>query len=266
MKSTMKTMLFFFAAALVLSSCTEELNPPVPGFTLSNMEPVQWDQSTIINTATGADEVSYAVTGGAYEMVNEATIQFLEATTYTVTQTVTNVDGTDETSLTVEATAPDNTYTLAGTEIALGTTDKPNAFWFGDNPYIRFLADVSGQDNPDLIKLYPVAGPNPLEGTYTSADAPGWGEVGVPGNYHAGMTSGYDGTFNFIWTTSGDGGEDLVIVLVYEDPSNSADNIYDILLSSYTLNYGNYDAQFNFVSEGTKSLVVSYRGKIDPAS
>lgn len=267
MKNTMKTMLLFVATILVLASCKEDPNPPVAGFTLDNETPVQWDMATITSTATGATETAYAVTGGTFEM-DEAmtTIQFLEAVTYTITQTVTNADGTTETSQEVVVTAPDNTYTLEGTEITLGTDDNPNAFWFGSNPYIRFLADVSGQEKGDLIKIYPVAGPNPLEGTYTSADAPGFGEVGEVGTYYAGVTSGYDGTFDFYWTTSGEGGGDLVIALVYEDATNSENNIYDIMLSSYTLNYGNYDANFSFIVEGTKSLAISYRGKIDPQS
>jgi hypothetical protein len=269
MKRTMKTMLFFFAAALVMVSCSEDPNPPVAGFNLSNETPVQWDMATITSTATGATETAYTVTGGTFEMDDAtATIQFLEAKTYTIAQTVTNADGTVESSQDVVVTAPDNTYTLEGTEIALGTTDSPNAFWFGGNPYLRFLADVAGQDNPDLIKLYPVAGPNPLQGTYTSGPVPGWGEIGEIGDYYAGMTQSYVGMSGNGWTTVGEGGSDLVIDLVYEDPTNAENNIYDITLASYTLNYGNYDwvGCGCFAAEGTKSLILSYRGKIDPAS
>ena len=259
----MKTMLFFFAVALVLAGCSEDKNPPGAGFSLSSAAVIQWDIVTITSDATGADETTYAVTGGTYEMDDVAgTIQLLEAATYTVTQTVTNADGSDEISVEVVATAPDNTYSLdGGTEISLGNTDQPNAYWYdatgmGGTIYIRFLADVAGQDNPDLIKLYPVAGPNPLQATYT------WSDAGEIGTYDAGMTADYAG-MSFGWTSFGTAGNDLVITLVYE-ATDSDNNIYDIVLSSSTLEYGNYDALWNWVSEGTKTLVVSYRGKIDP--
>ena len=69
MKDTMKTMLLFFAAILVLAGCKEdEKIPPVAGFTLDNETPVQWDKATITSTATGADETSYTITGGKTEV------------------------------------------------------------------------------------------------------------------------------------------------------------------------------------------------------
>jgi len=260
---TMKTMLMVFAAALVMTSCSDDPTPPVAGFSLSNMEPVQYDKSVIATTATGADETTYTVIGGTFEMVDEATIQFLEAATYTITQKVTNTDGSTETSLEVIATAPVNTYVLAGTEMSLSSADTPNMFWYlssmpGATPYLRVLADVAGQDNPNLFKLYPVSAVGAtLEGTYT------WSDSGDAGTYDAGMTANYAG-FAYDWTTNGDDGADLVIELVYEAPSIT-DNIYDVTVSSYTLNWGDWDyATYTWVTEGTKSLVLSYRGKIDP--
>lgn len=260
MKRTIKTMMLFVAAAMLLASCTEDPNPPVAGFSLSNETPVQWDMSVIATTATGATEESFAVTGGEFVMVDDATIQFLEAKTYTVTQTVTNADGTVESSQDVVVTEPDNTYTLDGTDMALTS----NPFWYdatamGGTVYLRFLADVDGQDNPNLIKLLPVAGPNALEATYS------WSDSGDIGTYDAGMTANYAG-FSFDWTTNGTSGGDLVIELVYEADA-AADNIYDITLATYTLNCGNWDwATYTFVPEQDRALVVSYRGKIDPAS
>lgn len=266
MKRTIKTMMFFVAGAFILASCSEDPNPPVAGFSLSNETPVQWDMSVIATTATGATEESFAVTGGEFVMVDDATIQFLEAKTYTVTQTVTNADGTVESSQDVVVTEPDNTYTLDGTELTIGTTDFPNPYWYdasamGGTVYIRMQGDEDGNDNPNLIKLYPVAGPNALEATYTYNDS---GDIGT---YDAGMSYNWDGGFGYDWTTSGETGNDLVISLVYA-ASNAEDNVYDITLSSYTLNYGNWDfaSCFCFIGEGTKPLSVSYRGKIDPAS
>ncbi|MDH3323222.1 MAG: hypothetical protein OEM04_09545 [Flavobacteriaceae bacterium] len=262
MKTTLKTIFLFFTAAVMLTACSsDDKNPPTAGFSLSDLEPVQWDVVAIASNPTAADEVVYTVSGGAYEMDGNSSIQFLEANEYTVTQTVTNGDGTDMTSLTVQVEAPQNKYALDKTDMMFNT----NAYWYdatamGGTVYIRILAEVSGQDNPNLIKLYPVSGTNPLQGTYS------YNASGDVGTYDAGMTANYAG-FSYDWTTSGEGGDDLKIELVYEDPNNSENNIYDISLSSYTLNYGNWNfSTYTFVSEGTKSFSVQYRGKIDPVS
>ena len=269
MKKTIRAILVFAVASLMLASCKEDPTPPVAGFTVSNEAPVQWDQVTITSTATGADETTYAVTGGTFEMIDDVTVQFLEAKTYTITQMVTNADGTVEASQDVTVTEPDNTYTFDDTEYTIGTEDAPNAYWWeqliydeefnpiGSFNYIRMLGDVDGQDNPNLLKLYPMAGPNALQATYT------WSDSGDIGTYDAGVTAGYAG-FSWDWTTIGNSGGDLVIELVYADATDSNNNVYDITLASYTLNYGNYDQNFSFVSEGTKDFSVSYRGVIDP--
>lgn len=259
---TMKTILLGFVAAMVMISCSEDPTPPVAGFSVSSDAVAQWGDVTITSSATGADETTYAVTGGDYVMDDATlTVQFLDVATYTIKQTVTNTDGSNESMMDVVVTAPVNTYTVAGTVMDLTS----NAFWFdgssqGGTIYIRFLADVTGQDNPNLIKLYPVAGPNALEATYT------WADDGAIGTYDAGMTANYAG-FSYDWTTNGDDGDAMVIELVYEDMADATNNIYDITLSSYTLNYGQWDfATFTWVSDGTKSFVLTYRGKIDPAS
>jgi WD40 repeat protein len=259
---TIKSILLVFTAALILASCSEDpvLNPPTAGFTVSDTAPTQWDEVVIISTAIAADDISYTVTGGNFNLV-DGTIMFLEAKTYNVVQTVTNVDGTDESSVEVVVSEPDNTYILEGTEMSLTS----NAFWYdasaqGGTIYIRFLADVAGQDNPNLIKLYPVAGANPLQATYT------WADDGTIGTYDAGMTADYAG-MTYAWTTSGNDGGDLVIELVYEG-ATAAENIYDITLSTYDLSYGQWDfaSCFCFIPEGNYSLVVTYRGVIDPAA
>lgn len=262
MKHTIKTILLFFTATVLVTSCSDDdKNPPTAGFSLSNMNPVQWDSSTIASSAIAADEISYTVTGGEFVWVDAATIQFLDDNSYTITQTVVNADGTDTSAITVDVAEPDNNYTLDGTELPF----TANAFWFdgtafGGTIYIRMVADVSGQDNPNLIKLFPVAGADPIEGTYT------WNADGDIGTYDAGMTANWDGGFGYDWTTNGDDGDNLKIELVYED-NDPNKNIYDITLSSYTLNYGNWNfANFTWESDGTQPLTVSYRGPIDPAN
>jgi len=257
MKKSIKTILLLCTISIVLTSCKKDL--PIAEFSLSDTDLIQWDKVTIISNASTAEETTYTVTGGTYELVDDTSIQFFEATSYTITQLVTNEDGNDEFSVTVNVTEPDNKYTLDGTDLPLTS----NAYWYdatsmGGTIYIRMLADVTGQDNPNLLKLYPVAGPNSIQNTYT------WSSTGDIGTYDAGMTANYAG-FDYDWTTSGNGGEDLIIELIYMDSNNSDENIYEITLSLYTLNYGQWDFGSGlFISEGTKSFTLSYRGKIDP--
>lgn len=252
-----KTILLLFTVSLLLISCKEDTNPPTAGFSLDNTDLVRWDKATVASSATAASETTYTVTGGEFEVV-DATIQFLEVASYTITQTVTNEDGTDETSLNVSVIAPDNKYVLEGNDVTI----SDNPFWYdatamGGTVYLRLLVD-GGLENLNLIKLYPVAGPDPLQRTYSYSD------TGGIGTYDAGMTANYAG-FNYDWTTSGNGGDDFVIELVYEDTTNSDNNIYQLTLPSYTLNYGNWDfATGTFIGIGTKSFSLTYRGKIDP--
>jgi len=257
MKNTVKAIVVLVMSSLIFSSCSsDDKNPPDAGFSLSSSTAMQWDVVFITNSAVGADEVTYAVTGGEYEMEGNS-IQFLEDAMYTVTQTATNADGSTNISVTIDIAEPDNKYVLDGSDMPLTS----NAFYYEDPQsglvYIRFLADVTGQDNPNLIKLYPVAGPNVIQGTYTYSDS---GDIGT---YDAGMTSNYAG-FNYDWTTNGDSGLEMEIELVYEGET-TIENVYDITLTSYTLNYGNWNfANFTWDSLGTKSFSITYRGVIDP--
>ena len=261
MKTMIKTFLFLFMTAVIFTSCSsDDSNPPTAKFTVSDDNPTKWDKVVIISQAIEAGEVTYSVSGGTYDMANDySSIVFFEDKTYTITQTAKNDDGTDTASISVVVTSPENEYLLDGT--ALPVTD--NAFFWdatamGGTVYIRMLGEVSGQDNPNLIKLFPVPGTNPWQGNYT------WGSDGDIGTYDAAMTANYAG-MSWDWTTKGDSGNDLKIELIYEDSNDSKDNIYDITLLSYTLNYGNYTADWTaFISEGTKPLSLYYRGKIDP--
>src|SRR5210317_544288 len=106
-----KTILLLIAVVFVMASCKEEENPPTAGFSLSSDTAIQWDIVTVTDEATGATDVTYTITGGNYEMDDAAlTIQFLEAATYTITQTATNADGTNEVSEDIVVTEPVNTY------------------------------------------------------------------------------------------------------------------------------------------------------------
>jgi len=265
MKNTMKTMLLFFTVTLVLASCKEdEKIPPVGGFTLSNETPVQWDKATITSTATGATETTYAVTGGQVE-IDEATgdIQFLEALTYKITQTVTNADGTVETSQDITVTEPVNTYTFDF--LTSSALPLDSVYWFlsGETKQIRLNGQgESAQETSNVAKVIPVTGPDPLHGTgtrsYTFSDADPLpiGTYTAQFTHYSATGASWEGAW--FYPISGNG---LDITLVYEDPSNSADNVYDI-----TLKDTSYDEYFlGFMpTEGDGTLTIAFRGIIKP--
>jgi len=267
MKHTIKSILLLFTTALLITSCGDDSYPPTAGFAMSDMDPIQWGTSTIISSAIAADDISYSISGGEYVMIDAATIQFLDDNSYTITQTVVNGDGTDTSSVTVNVSEPDNMYTLDGTDLPL--TAEPE--WIPGNPahgtsdVLKFKADVDGQENPNHINLSPVLGPNSIDAVYTYD---GTGET--IGTYLARVVADYAGGFSpSEWTTDfegSDGGSDLVIDLVYEDPDMPEKNIYDITFDNYTLSTGYFDfaAGFVFVEVSKKSFSMTYRGLILP--
>lgn len=252
-------MVLFTSVALISSCSKDESNPPKAGFSYEPSEVTQYDKIVFISTAT-SDDISYTISGGDFAVDPiDNKVQFLDAATYTVVQTAKNSDGSTTATETITVSLPVNTYMLDSDELNV----TGNAFWYdasamGGTVYIRMLSDVEGQDNPNLLKLYPVAGANPLEGSYSFN---GSGDIGT---YNTGLTAGYAG-WSWDWTANGTEGDNLVIDLVYKGDTFE-DNIYDITLSNSTLDYGNYDAAWNWVSEGTKVFKVTYRGKIDPAA
>ncbi len=151
-----------------------------------------------------------------------------------------------------------NEYSIDGATSAITATP----FWVDGNPnhgtvdHIRFVEPVNKTALSDLFKITPISGTNPLEGTYTYSDS---GDVGT---YNLTLTHNWDGGFGYDWTTNGASGSVLEIELIKDEPSTG--NIYDITISKFTLDYGNWDfAAGTWVSEGTKELVFHYRGTID---
>ncbi len=258
MKNYLKTILLFFVASAVLISCSDDdVTPPTAGFTLSDSEPTQWDEVTITSTAVEAIDITYTITGGDYEL-NGNIIEFLEAKNYTITQSVQNTGGADTSTLIVEVD-PYNTFSLDG-EDNIEFTKPP--FWVAANPahrilnaYIRFENPIAGGATVDLFKITPITGAtDPLEGTYS------FSKTADKGTYKIVHTHNQEG-MKYDWTTNGEGGSDLVIKLIKDN--GGADNIYDITITSFTLDYGNWDfATFTWVSEGKKTLVFHYRGVI----
>ena len=267
MKNTIKTILLFFTAALLITSCGEDSNPPTAGFSMSDMNPIQWGTSTIASTAIGADEISYSVSPSSHVWIDAATIQFLEDTSYTITQTVLNEDGEDASSLTVVVTEPDNTYSIDGTSLPI--TAAPS--WVPANEahetkaLLHFISDVEGQDEPNHIKLSPILGLDPLEGTYTynsDKETIGTYYTRVISNFAGGVTDPSDWTTNF---GGEDGGSDLVIELVYEDTDSPDNNAYEFTITSYILSTGHFDwSTFSFVEEAKRPFTLKYRGVVIP--
>ena len=121
----------------------------------------------------------------------------------------------------------------------------------GGDPYLRLLTPVAGQDNPDLLKLYPVQGLGTLAQTYT------WSADGATGTYDEGYTANYAG-FNYDWTAIGKtGSQNLVIEEV-------ATGIYKIT-GDMILSVGDFDfSTGEFIETGTETLTLSYVGAITP--
>ncbi|MCB0504040.1 MAG: hypothetical protein KDC58_00920 [Cyclobacteriaceae bacterium] len=266
MKKTIRAIFVLVAATLILAGCKkDEKNPPVAGFTVSNETLVQWDKATITSTATGADEETYEVTGGAFEM-DEATltIQFLEAATYTITQTATNVDGTVEASQDVTVTEPDNTYNMS----AYGTSDLPingDAYWFSATQIRMDGEGETTQETDNTVKTSVEMGLDPFYGSGTRNyvfDAEGGSGTYIGEFTHYPATGdAWDAAWGFGTTSAGDG---LEVTLIYapEGASDESDYVYDITMSKTTID-GYYDGGFGFHEE-TSFLTYKYRGKITP--
>lgn len=179
---------------------------------------------------------------------------YLKALLFFFVASVILVSCSDDDEPKVEA----NEFTIDGVTTAI--TKAP--FWVAANPahgilndYIRFENPIAGGLTVDLFKITPISGSNPLEGTYT------YSKSGDLNTYNLVHTHNQEG-FSFDWTTNGASGSVLEIELIKGEASTG--NIYDIKISKFTLDYGNWDfATFTWVSEGNKELVFHYRGVID---
>ncbi len=237
--------------ATFFTSCEDEILP-IANFTVSSDNIIQYDEVTFASTSTDAVSYSWIVNSEELSTESTCTVTFLTAGTVTVQLTVTNEDGDDVMEQTITVTAPDNHYMLDDVKFAVST----EFFWYTamSSTYLRLLSDpIDGQDNPDLIKLYPNMGLGELPGTYT------WDNVDkLEGTYTYGYTANYAG-MSYDWTAlSVDGSSDLEIVEVDTD-------VYKIT-GTMILSCGNYNADWTaFVEESQKALTISYIGGITPA-
>lgn len=143
----------------------------------------------------------------------------------------------------VQYTFGDTTYAIDG-----------EMFWYqsgmGGDPYIRLLTTVEGQDNPDLLKLYPNQGLDAFAGTYT------WEADGDAGTYDVGYTANYAG-MSFDWVgVATDGTGNLVITEVET-------GIYEVEFEA-VMDIGAYDFTQGgaFIKSGSGDLKLYYKGPI----
>ena len=255
-------MLSAAVLAALFTGCAEL---PEVGFTFEPAEVNQYEEVTFSNTSTGADTYAWDFGDGSTSTDENPTHMFKSSGTFTVSLVATNEDGDSETEQTIEVGDAVNMYTLTGTfthndvSYDFDNTEfhmDSEMFWYasgmGGDPYLRLFTEVDGQDNPDLLKLYPNKGVNELPGTYT------WDSGNPAGTYDAGYSANNAG-MGYDWTAIGKTGSgELVITEVDTD-------IYTVI-GEFVLSCGDYDwgGDFSFIESGTVNLSLHYTGAILP--
>ena len=145
-----------------------------------------------------------------------------------------------------------NTITLDGVEMTVDST----MFWYqssmGGDPYLRLIFHVEGQDNPDLLKLYPNKGLGELPGTYTFDNV----DYAV-GTYDAGYTANYAG-MAYDWTAIAKTGTGSLVI---EELSTGEYSFK----ATIVLSVGTYDwSTGDFTETETKNLTLDYIGEVTP--
>jgi len=247
-----KFLMILGVMAFLFTACSEDPEPPVAAFSYEPSEVFQYDEVSFSNTTTEADSYAWDFGDGESSAEMNPTHMFTSAGTFTVKLTATNADGDKEAEQSITVAAPVNEYLFGDTTYTIDA----ELFWYqsgmGGDPYIRLLTTVSGQDNPDLLKLYPNQGINELPGTYS------WEAEGDAGTYDIGYTANYAG-MSFDWVAIGvDGSSELSI-------TELVSGVYRVECEA-AMDIGTYDFQQGglFVKSGSASLILSYVGPITP--
>ena len=212
---------------------------------------VQFEEVQFTNSSTDATSYTWDFGDGNTSTEENPAHTFLTSGDFVVKLTATNDYISNEVEQTITVTARDNHYMLDAVKIVI--TDNAPFFWYqssmGGDPYLRCISVVTGQDNPDLIKLYPNKGLGDLAQTYT------WDSANPVGTYNHGYTANYAG-MAYDWTAIGKTGSgDLVIEKVDTD-------IYKIA-GTMILSVGSYDWGTGvFTETSTKNLTIDYVGAI----
>jgi PKD repeat protein len=248
MKKSIRLVLTAVILAAVLSGCE---NLPTADFTFEPSEVTMYDEVVFTNISSDADSYAWDFGDGSTSFEASPMHVYKSAGTFTVKLVATNKDGDTEVQKDIVVSEPDNKYVLDGTEFAIDA----EMFWYqssmGGDPYIRLLTTVAGQDNPDLLKLYPNKGLGELPGTYT------WDVEKPVGTYDAGYTANYAG-MSYDWTAIGKSGSgDLVITELDA-------GVYKFE-AEIVLSVGNYNFETGeFIEESTSNLTLDYIGGVTP--
>lgn len=239
----------FFVAGF--SSCTEDPVPPVAGFTYEPAEVSQYDDVTFSNTTTGASSYAWDFGDGESSAEMSPVHMFTTAGSFTVKLTATNEDGDNEMEETIVVTAPVSTYVIDDTTYTIDA----DMFWYqsgmGGDPYLRLLTSVSGQDNPDLLKIYTNFGTGDLPGSYT------WDTDLAEGTYDVGYTADYAG-MGYAWTAIGKTGSGAL------DITELLEDVYHFE-GTMILSIGSYDfSTGEFTETATADLTLDYTGAVTP--
>lgn len=248
----MKKSIRLFSAAILIAALLagcEDL--PTVGFTFESGEVTQYDEVAFTNTSVGADSYLWDFGDGWTSAEENPTHVFKDAGTFTVKLVASNADGETVSEQTIEVTEHVSSYTLDGTEFVIDS----EIFWYqsgmGGEPYLRLLTPVAGQDNPDLLKLYPNKGLGELPGTYT------WDDAKPEDSYDLGYTADYAG-MAYKWTSIGKTGSgDLVI-------TDLGNNVYKFE-GEMVLSVGSWDfSTGEFTETSTSNISLDYIGGVTP--
>ena len=167
MKRSTRLVLLAVIIAAFLSGCKKDPVLPSADFTFDPTEITIYDSVTFTNASIDADTYAWDFDDGNTSTEMDPKHVYKTAGVYTVILIATNADGDTEITKDVTVNEPHNYYTIWVTEYVIDSI----MFWYtsprGGDSYIRLLTIVSGQDNPDLLKIYPNKGLDELPDTYT---------------------------------------------------------------------------------------------------
>ena len=228
-----------------------DLELPTVAFTYDPSEVTVNEVVTFTNSTVDGDTYAWDFGDGETSTEENPTHIFTSTGIFTVKLVATNADGEAEAEQSIEVGPPNNYYQINDTIYIIDST----MFWYqsgmGGDPYIRLLTTVEGQDNPDLLKLYPNKGLNELPGTYT------WDAEMPVGTYDVGYTANYAG-LNFDWTAVGKTGSGDLVITELEA------GVY-MFEGQMILSVGHFDwTTGEFIETSTADLTIEYIGGVTP--